>query len=173
MAPAKNNPEITALQAAVLSIDDELKQLQLEEMRESALLRRSKRDQRLRSSEATEASLADSRMQQGMREEQCPHRKGGIGERGLIKGSDNNYSVIVHTLPHGHVIVVCQRCQKIWERPDPRRYAIRANYIQAVKEYRSALEFPTNNVPSGTQLFQLHPLPPPEEMIGDDAEAAA
>jgi hypothetical protein len=77
----------------------------------------------------------------------------------LYQGNDPNYAVIKHTLSHGPVIVVCQRCTKVWE-PPPRELVakgatpeMRAEYRGLLEQYRWALNLPTDNEPSGTVLF--------------------
>ena len=91
----------------------------------------------------------------------CAHKKGGKNIEQFFDGNDSNYAVIKHTLSHGPVIVICQRCQKLWERP----LALHADATKAqreaweaeMKEYRWALTLPTDNEPSGAVLFDFIP----------------
>jgi len=143
-------------------IQDELEQLQLEEARENAEQRRLARASRESRMRALELSLKRDRANQARIQAGCVHRKGGKGTAQLYQGNDANYAVVTHTLSHGPTIVVCQRCGKIWEPPEmlskkatPEQ---KAQYKENLHEYRRALNFPTDNEPSGTVLFQFTPL---------------
>ena len=152
--PPKNDPELSALDAERERIDLELKVLQLEDLRDTVERRRAQKSQKKQSRDATEAALADSRAQQLAREQECPHRKGGKDMEGLRFGNSQNFSVIKHMLAHGEVFVLCQRCHKEWRRPDRALLKPEA-YAEAMREYRRALDLPTDNVPSGTRLFAV------------------
>ena len=143
-----------------------LQQLDLEEKLENASKRRALAAQRQMSAEASERTLAENRAQQRMRAQMCPHRKGGKNIEGLDNGNSPDFAVIKHTLSHGGVIIVCQRCQNIWEAPVPPKVAgmdkksaeyktLVAAYKAELVEYQRALNFPTNNEPSGTRLFAV------------------
>jgi hypothetical protein len=86
----------------------------------------------------------------------------------LSHGSDHHYAVIKHQLSHGPIIVVCQRCTKIVEPPDPALNARKATteqkaeYKRLYEEYQWWLNLPTDNEMSGTQLFVIGPSPQPE-----------
>jgi hypothetical protein len=143
-------------------VNEELQDLQLEEAREQAQDRRNRRTERAGRALAVEASLKADRGRQRDIQSRCAHRKGGKGVSMLYQGNDSNYAVIKHTLSHGPVIVVCQRCTKVWE-PPPRelmRKAAtaeeRAEYKQLAGAYQWALNLPTDNEPSGTVLFAFH-----------------
>lgn len=150
-------------------IADELEQLQLEEAREVAQGRRDKRLGRQNKIKAIELSLRRGRKGQERIQDACQHRKGGKGTSQMYAGNDPNYAVVTHTLSHGPTIVVCQRCGKLWEPPAqlPKKATAeqRAQYKIDLGEYRRALNFPTDNEPSGTTLFAFTP--------NDDDEAAA
>jgi hypothetical protein len=140
-------------------INDELEQLQLEETRERVQQIRQKRVSRQRRVDSRERSLADQRVRAKLMQARCVHRKGGKGLEGRFVGSDQNYAVVKHTLAHGPTIVICQRCFKLWEPPDPALNSRKASteerklYRQQYEEYAQALNLPTDNEPSGTQLF--------------------
>lgn len=147
--------EKPTLQALRSEIDDELAQLQLDEMRENRDRRLAQRDQKQRNQKAFEASLAEGRAIAQMAQDGCPHKKGGKDMAGLHFGSSPNYAVIKHTLPMGEVLVLCQRCMKEWRRPIASEFDSKRDYQVELKVYREALNFPTDNVPSGTHMFQL------------------
>ena len=141
-------------------IQEELEELQLQEARESAEHRKLNRVQRESRIKALEASLKRDRANQERIQAACVHRKGGKGTAQLYQGNDANYSVITHTLSHGPTIVICQRCGKVWEPPEPLpkkgvTAEMKAKYKADFIEYRRALNFPTDNEPSGTNLFQF------------------
>lgn len=142
-------------------IAEELEGLQLEEAREIAEDRKQRRVERLNKSRAIEASLKRDRFNQARIQAACQHRKGGKGTSQMYAGNDANFAVITHTLSHGPVIVVCQRCGKIWEAPTPlpKKHTpeMRAQYKLDLQEYNRALNLPTDNEPSGTVLFTFTP----------------
>lgn len=137
---------------------EELEDLQLQEARAQAEQRKMVRDQRASRMQAIERSLKRDRENQERIQAGCKHLKGGKGSQNIYNGNDNStYAVVTHTLAHGPTIVVCQRCGKIWEPParltkkaTPEQ---RAKYREDLTEYRRALNFPTDNEPSGTVLF--------------------
>ena len=138
-------------------IAEELETLQLEEAREAAEGRKLNRLSRENKAKAIEMSLRRDRANQARIQAACQHRKGGKGSAQMYMGNDINYAVITHTLSHGPVIVVCQRCGKVWEPPAalPKKATPeqRATYREELAEYRRAVNFPTDNEPSGTVLF--------------------
>lgn len=140
---------------------DELENLQLDEAREAAEVRILKRNDRANRVRGLEMSLKRDRQNQERIQNACQHRKGGKGTSQMYAGNDANFAIIVHTLSHGPTIVVCMRCGKLWEPPQPlTRKATaeeRAQYRLDYTEYNRALNFPTDNEPSGTTLFAFTP----------------
>jgi hypothetical protein len=140
-------------------ISDELEQLQLEETRERVHEIRASRRQRENRRQMVQQSIRQTRALEKRQQEACWHKKGGKGVSQLSHGNDANYAVIKHTLSHGPTIVLCQRCTKVWEPPPValnRRGASaedKAEYKRLYQEYVAALNFPTDNEPSGTVLF--------------------
>jgi hypothetical protein len=141
-------------------IDQELQAWQLEETRDRVLASRAKKHQRNAAAEQYERGMKQNQIKQKMREDSCPHRKGGKNMAGLLKGNDANHSIVRHTLPLGEIMVLCQRCFKIWRRPDRKLLkgdaAAKAKYMDLLAQYRTALEFPTDNEDSGTQIFMAY-----------------
>jgi hypothetical protein len=92
----------------------------------------------------------------------CWHKKGGKGVEMMYKGSDALYAVIKNILPTGTLQVFCQRCGKVWEPPPAalnRRGASvedRRLYARLYTEYQQAVNYPTDNETSGSQLFLIH-----------------
>jgi hypothetical protein len=141
-------------------ITDELEQLQLEETRERVADMRGRRKSQTQRAESIELSLRRDAAMQKMKEAGCWHKKGGKGVENLAHGNDANHAIIKHTLSHGPTIVICQRCFGVWEPPAPldRSTATaeqKAEYKRAWTEYQWALNLPTDNEPSGTQLFLI------------------
>jgi len=142
-------------------IQDELEDLQLQEAREAADARKLKRVERDSKIRAMEASLRRDRANQERIQAACVHRKGGRGTAQMYQGNDANYAVVTHTYAHGPTHVICQRCGRIWREPEPLSKKAtpeqKAKYREEMAEYRRARNFPTDNEPSGTVLFQFTP----------------
>ena len=142
-------------------ITEELEQLQLEETRDRVLEMRQRREGNRRRVEARDNDLKDSAARQKAIQDACWHKKGGKGVQMLFQGSDHHYAVVKHTLSHGPLIVLCQRCSKVWEQPPLALNARSASkedkalYQKLYDEYQWALNLPTDNEPSGTQLFVI------------------
>jgi hypothetical protein len=140
-------------------ITDELEQLQLEEARERVIRIRGDRASRKRRLESNEMSLRREAAVEEAQKQNCWHKKGGKSDN-LAHGNDANYSVVKHVLSHGGTIVICQRCSATWRPPEPisRKNATpeeRLAYKTAWDEYQWALNLPTDNEPSGTQIFMV------------------
>lgn len=142
-------------------IQEELEELQLQEARESAEQRKLNRASKESRARAIELSLRRDRKHQEMIQAACVHRKGGKGTAQMYQGNDANYAVVTHTLSHGPTIVICQRCGKIWQEPEPLPKKPtpeqKAKYREDLAEYRRARNLPTDNEPSGTVLFAFAP----------------
>jgi hypothetical protein len=143
-------------------ITEELELLQLEETRERVQKMRNRKSSRETRIASIEQSLADEDQRNAYKASICWHRKGGKGAGWLQHGDSTQFAVIKHTLSHGPVIVICQRCPKVWAPPDPALNAPRATqeqkreYKRLYDEYVWALNLPTDNEPSGTQLFMVN-----------------
>jgi hypothetical protein len=147
---------------AELTMKAELEQLQLEEARAAAEDRKQKRTYRMARRQAIEATIKRDNANRARIQASCQHRKGGKGTAQMYMGNDANYAVVTHHNSAGTgTIVVCQRCGKLWEPPQPlpkkptseQKAQYRADYA----EYRRAINFPTDNEPSGTVLFTFTP----------------
>jgi hypothetical protein len=142
---------------------DELRDLQIEEAHERLRTKRTRKIDREAKQKAMQDQLAANNVQREAQASACTHRKGGKvglsgGMQALTAGNSENYSVVKHTLPAGEIIVICQRCPKEWHKPDAalakdRDAEVRAQYKLDMAEYLQALRFPTDNEPSGTQMF--------------------
>jgi hypothetical protein len=150
------------------AIVGELESLTLEETRERVYAARALREQRQRNREHMARIILNNQRVEQATQEDCWHKKGGKGLTGLNRGDDTKYAVVKHQLGHGPIIVICQRCRKIWRKPKPLAKGAsqeeRRVYREAIKDYNAALNFPTDNVMSGNQLFIVSG--------GDEEEAA-
>jgi hypothetical protein len=167
MTDAEVLAESARLDLAMKRASLELVQSQLTEFEE-------KKAQRKRRLQKAEFDLAESNRQKALREANCKHRKGGRNKEGLDKGNGSDYSVIQNTYPAGDVQVMCQRCGATWDNPSLELKATDpALYEKRLREYRRALEWPTDNEPSGTQLFLITRHEPARGRSSTDAPAKA
>ena len=143
-------------------LTEELEQLQIEEVKERLADSAQKRNQRINRGRMVQASLEDTARRQKYLQSRCAHRKGGKGVAMLYQGNDANFAVVKHILSHGPLIVICQRCSKLWEPPDKKMNSRKATpeqrqeYKKLWEEYQWAVNLPTDNETSGTKLFEFH-----------------
>jgi hypothetical protein len=140
-------------------IMDEMEQLQLEETRERVARLRRDKIMHIRRITDKQLQLKRNAAIEQQAQEICVHKKGGRGKENWFNGNDSDYAVVKHILSHGPMIVVCQRCGKLWEPPP---VALRTGtpeerreYKRLYVEYRAACEFPTDNETSGARLFEI------------------
>jgi hypothetical protein len=151
-------------------ITADLEQLQLEETQERVFeMRRNKAARLLRAASRDRDIQRDRALTKAI-QDGCWHKKGGKGVEMMLRGNDHNFAVIKHQLCHGPIIIICQRCSKVVEPPDPALNAKtataqqKAEYKRLYDEYLVWLNLPTDNVMSGTQLFVIGAPPPPPTM---------
>ena len=140
-------------------INDELEQLQLEETRERVAQIRRLRAMRQNRMHTRQLAIEKNNAIQRAAEGNCAHRKGGKGKEMWFAGNDSNFAVVKHILSHGPTIVICQRCNKLWEPPP---IALRTGtpeerreYKRLYVEYQAAVNLPTDNETSGARLFEF------------------
>jgi hypothetical protein len=152
-------------------ITDELAELQLEESRFRVQQLRGQADMKRVRSQSIESSLRNAARSDAHRHASCLHKKGGMGVENMLRGNDSHYSVIKNQRSDGVIVVICQRCDNLWEPPDPalnRRGATvedRRLYARLLKEYQEAVNFPTDNTMSGSQLFVISREAPAQELM--------
>jgi hypothetical protein len=140
-------------------IEDELRALHLLQARHEVSQLQGKEQMRKTRVQAIENALRADKQRTEATISRCAHRKGGKGVEMIYRGNDSNYAVIKHQLPHGPIIVICQRCPKVWYPPDAALIAKgatteqRRQYRRELEEYTTALNYPTDNEMSGSQLF--------------------
>ena len=146
-------------------ITEELELLQLEETRDRVEEMRRLRAAKIARAAARDRDITENMRQQATIQAACWHKKGGKGVTQLLQGTDHNFAVIKHTLSHGPTIVLCMRCGKVWEPPPVALNAPKASpenkalYKKLWTEYQWAINLPTDNEPSGTQLFVVNNQP--------------
>lgn len=139
----------------------ELEALQLEEARFRVANLQSVQRIRARKRESFERSIRAEAEREAIKQSRCVHKKGGKGVEMMYQGNDHNYAVVKHIYAHGELRVYCQRCGKEWKPPDPalqRKGASvedRREYARLYHEYQQAVNFPTDNETSGSQLFMV------------------
>lgn len=137
----------------------ELESLQLTEARFRVEHLQSAQRIRKTRSASVERSIRAEIEREKIKQSMCVHKKGGKGVEMIFQGNDPNYAVVKHIFPHGPMHVYCMRCGKEWKPPDAafnRRGAPaedKREYARLYKEYREAVNFPTDNATSGSQLF--------------------
>jgi hypothetical protein len=149
-----------------LKVSEELEALELEERRFRVRQLRSQETARTMRAQTTEQTLRNESIKRRQQENACAHRKGGKGQEMWFQGNDQNYAVVKHILSHGPMIVVCQRCPKVWREPPPlKRGATKAERDEHARQHAEfvwAANLPTDNVTSGTALFMTFPAMEPE-----------
>jgi hypothetical protein len=137
-------------------LEAEREELELELLREQVSTMKARREQRIVERARMAQVFKANEQNEKMRRAVCRHHKGGKGSQGFLNGNDKDYSVIKHTYPTGELVVMCTRCQNEWRKPplelrkeDPKEYR------RLMQEYQDAVNFPTDNEPSGTQIFLI------------------
>lgn len=143
---SKTNADV-AVELAALEMEE--KRLDLEIKREQVAKIRSQRSAKLEEARAKLIATKQFLAQRKANQDNCNHRKGGIGAEAVMRGqgTDAMYAVIKHKLPNGRYFVLCQRCGKEWHPGFP---------LLGEKEtlgYREAVNFATDNSPSGSSTF--------------------
>lgn len=136
-------------------IELEFKRLQIAMMRDQIDNMNEKKN---RSAEQRERSIIEFKKGQQIiarQQQRCQHRKGGRDNR-FANGNDQNYSVITNTYPCGEICVSCTRCGKEVWRPDKKLKKTDPElYATMMAEFRTWSNYPTDNTPSGSKIFEL------------------
>lgn len=154
-------------------IDLQLKRLNLELVTEQLQTLQHQKEAKRLKLQQQERDIRETNAQKELRQARCRHKKGGRNKEGLDRGNSADYAVIQNTFPAGNVEVMCQRCHKEWRVPLLELKATNPDlYLKQLREYRIALEWPTDNEPSGTQIFLItkHSEQPPVRNGGDEDE---
>ncbi|HTH42897.1 MAG TPA: hypothetical protein VL498_07015 [Terracidiphilus sp.] len=152
MAP-KKTVELSELEA----IELEYKRMQIDRMREEMGERQEKKERLTRDRERQALDFKKSESERLRRQSICKHRKGGRNNN-FAKGSDANYSINQNTYPNGDMCISCTRCGKeVWKPRPELRKTNRELYNAMWAEWQKWLEYPTDNSPSGSKIFEVIP----------------
>lgn len=155
----KNNEN--GIDQELQELDMEMKRLQLIHLRHTVENETQRRASAERVSRQHELTLRQHREGEAQRQALCPHKKGGKNMEGLNNGNAQEYAIFIHTYATGEVVPMCTRCMKEWRKPAPElRVSNPKAFVKQMREYIEALKFPTDNEPSGTQLFMVTPYDP-------------
>lgn len=142
----KTNADVVSELAA---LEMEEKRLDLEIKREQVAKIRALRSAKLEEARAKLIATKQFLAQREANQKNCNHRKGGIGAEAVMRGqgTDAMYAVFKHKLPNGRYFVLCSRCGKEWHAPFP------LLKIKGTPGYEEAINYPTDNSPSGSSTF--------------------
>lgn len=143
---SKTNADV-ADQLAALELEE--KQLDLELKREKVAKIKAERSTKLEEARAKLIATRQFLAQRKAIQDNCNHRKGGIGAESVMRGqgTDPMYAVIKHKLPNGRYFVLCQRCGREWTPAFPLLGQLET------PGYQDAINYPTDNSPSGSSTF--------------------
>jgi hypothetical protein len=144
--PNKSNMELANELAA---IELEEKQLDLEIKRETVAKIRAQRNAKLDEARVKMQSIKQFLATREAVQSHCNHKKGGQGANAVIngEGTDANFAIIKHKMPHGRYQIFCQRCGKEWKP------AVQILGEVETPGYREMLNAQTDNSPSGSSVF--------------------
>ena len=142
MATPSHDEQIKALDLESKKLALEMQQLEYIDLKNRVQKIKDQAQRQAVTHQTVEDALADKDRQTKNRQEACTHRKGGKGYEGLCgNGQDSMYAIARHRMANGEIIVLCLRCQKVWDRKDA--------------EYNQALRFPTDNEMSESCQFSI------------------
>jgi hypothetical protein len=150
---AKTNAQL-ADELSALELEE--KQLDLEIKRETVSKIRAQRSAQREEARAKSLAVRQFIAQRKAQQDNCNHRKGGIGHESVMRGqgTDAMYAVWKHKQPNGTWLVLCSRCGKEWRG----EFRVQGRLIEAAvpsqTEFLQAINFPSDNSPSGSSSFQ-------------------
>lgn len=128
--------------------------MELEDLTYRVQNERNRREMVMRNHKSQQDTIAKINRDIIAKQSVCKHKKGGKNLAGIVNGNSSDYSIWKHTYPWGAVEVICSRCGKTWNKPaialrksDPKAYRAQ------MEEYNEAINWPTDNEPSGSVLF--------------------
>lgn len=129
----------------------------LQDVEERLAERELKRENKRQRSLTNGQTLKQLAQNDNAAQKRCNHRKGGNGAQGVVagQGDDSQYAVLKHTFANGDMWVRCLRCGKTWKPPVKEDFDSEAQFLKAVVEYETAVNFQTRNVPSGSVTFRF------------------
>lgn len=178
---AEMEAEMKALELEAKQLEVAEKRANLQDLKERLEERQLRRETLGQRSKINAATLKQTQEIEGKRQSKCTHKKGGNGLPDFVSGNGQSpqYAVIKHIMLNGDTWVRCMRCGKTWKPPleedfyfdgnenvvpvtdqhgrllKPTRGAFSAaRFEAAVRDYESAVNFPTNNQTSSSYMFK-------------------
>lgn len=133
------------------------KQLQIEDMEEKMTQRAEAKARAASDRQRQFEDFQKNEMVKANRQRLCKHRKGGRDNK-FWNGNAQDYSINRNIYPTGEQVIFCTRCGKEVRKPD--RALKKADpklYAQMAEEWRLWSTYPTDNTPSGSQIFEVVP----------------
>jgi hypothetical protein len=133
------------------------KQANIQDLQERLNERELRRETKRQRSLTNGATLKQLAQQDTAAQKRCNHRKGGDGLHAIVggQGQDSQYAVMKHTFCNGDMWVRCLRCGKTWKPPVKEVFATEQDFLKAVVDYETAVNFQTRNVASGSIQFRF------------------
>jgi hypothetical protein len=156
--------ELVALQLETARLEKEAKQLEIKErtahlqdLEEQLANRELQREAKRQRSITNGATINQLAAIDAANQKRCNHRKGGNGAQGVVggQGDDSQYAVMKHTFANGDMWVRCLRCGKTWKPPVRTEFSTEEDFVTAVVNYQTAVNFQTRNVPSASVQFRF------------------
>jgi hypothetical protein len=160
--PAKKTLEELAYETAQLEHEEKQlsileKKAHLQDLHEQLAERELRRESKRSTSITNGATLTQLAHNDASAQKRCNHRKGGNGAQGLIlgQGHDSQHAVIKHTFANGDMWIRCMRCGKTWKPVMRENCKSDEDYLRIMAAYEAAVNFQTNNTPSGSIQFRF------------------
>lgn len=131
------------------------KRMQVMNMLEQMTERQTRKDQLKADRERLYRDFQQAQKDLRHRQRVCQHRKGGKNNK-FAKGNAADYSVIQNTYPTGEIGIICTRCAL--EVRKPSRELKRSDPEAYKEQWAKWVEwsnFPTDNTPSGSKIFEI------------------
>jgi hypothetical protein len=168
----KTDAEVAA-ELAMLELEE--KRLDLELKREAVAKNRAARSAKLEEARSKLLSIYQFLASRKASQDNCNHRKGGIGREAVMQGqgTDAMYAVIKHQLPNGVWSVTCERCHKEWKGEFRIGSVLIEPAVPSKEEFVQAIAFPTDNSPSRSGQFYFNITPEYAQQLQDEQKKEA
>lgn len=161
---------IKKAQLADLELQKRERELNIQDVRARISDRETRQLQKTMDREAQGRTFAQQRATDEAKWAICTHKKGGtVSQRNMqvlsTGGNSIQYAVIKHQMINGDMWVRCLRCGRTWQPPVKENFYFNAKgkvvapkdgtfneekYLEVLAEYKRAVNFETNNSPSGS-----------------------
>jgi len=166
---------IKRAQLADLELQKQERELSIQEKRGTIGERLNKQKQKEQDRAMQGRVFAAQKREDDAKQNACTHKKGGtVSQRNLqvlsTGGNSPQYAVIKHQMITGDFWVRCLRCGKTWLPPVEENFYFNAKgkqvapvdgvfskekFEKAEADYRTAVQFETNNTPSGSVICKF------------------